>query len=343
MTGEQSHQAPLGLPEDDPRAAPVIALARAALEQIAPAGQLGAFSDIVAEDGEVFAVRFRAAVPGYPEWLWSASLVQLPGLEPSVLEVGLLPGPGALLAPAWVPWAERLAEYEAGRSAEEPPADAEGDDAVEGEEGGGRSSRRRRQRRARTRLRRGRDGEESAVSESEDSEPEDSEPEGSERGAEPEAAAEKGEKRKKSAEKAEKQKAEKPGKAGKSTDASKKPKRKRGEPEAGAGKPTKAERTREGSEEPAERPKTGEKQGTEKSAEPAPEEAGAPREPGRKRDGGRRGRRRVVVVPRLEREHRPPAADGDDFVEVEDVREFADDMDDVLDGVQFEPDDAPEE
>ncbi|MDO5053677.1 MAG: DUF3027 domain-containing protein, partial [Pseudoclavibacter sp.] len=128
MTGEQPHQAPLGLPEEDPRAAPAVALARAALEQIAPAGQLGAFSDIVAEDGEVFAVRFHAVAPGYPDWLWSASLVQLPGLEPSVLEVGLLPGADALLAPAWVPWAERLAEYEAGRTAEQARDELDAED-----------------------------------------------------------------------------------------------------------------------------------------------------------------------------------------------------------------------
>ena len=33
------------------------------------------------------------------------------GVEPSVLEVGLLPAEGALVSPDWVPWADRLEEY----------------------------------------------------------------------------------------------------------------------------------------------------------------------------------------------------------------------------------------
>jgi hypothetical protein len=39
------------------------------------------------------------------------SVSQVEGIEPTVLEVGLLPGEGSLVAPDWVPWADRLEEY----------------------------------------------------------------------------------------------------------------------------------------------------------------------------------------------------------------------------------------
>jgi hypothetical protein len=41
------------------------------------------------------------------------TVAQVEDEDPTVLEIELLPGDGALLAPEWVPWAERLAEYRA--------------------------------------------------------------------------------------------------------------------------------------------------------------------------------------------------------------------------------------
>ena len=47
--------------------------------------------------------------PGYVGWRWAITVVQAPGAEDvTVDEVVLLPGDGALLAPPWVPWQERL-------------------------------------------------------------------------------------------------------------------------------------------------------------------------------------------------------------------------------------------
>lgn len=52
---------------------------------------------------------FNADLPGYQGWQWCVVLAGSPGGEtPTVSEVVLLPGDGALLAPAWVPWAERI-------------------------------------------------------------------------------------------------------------------------------------------------------------------------------------------------------------------------------------------
>ena len=55
-------------------------------------------------------------------------------------EVGLLPGPDALLAPEWVPWAARVRPEELAQEQEEAAAEAEAAasalvDATEGEEG----------------------------------------------------------------------------------------------------------------------------------------------------------------------------------------------------------------
>src|SRR4029453_9433973 len=70
---------------------------------------------------------------GYPGWFWTVSLARLDDAEPTVLEVELLPGDGALLAPDWVPWAERLADYQAAQAAlaeiaQADQADTEDDD-----------------------------------------------------------------------------------------------------------------------------------------------------------------------------------------------------------------------
>ena len=59
----------------------------------------------------------RTACPGYPGWFWTVSLAQVEGSAPTVLEVELMPGDGALTAPDWLPWAERLAEYQAAQAA----------------------------------------------------------------------------------------------------------------------------------------------------------------------------------------------------------------------------------
>jgi hypothetical protein len=52
---------------------------------------------------------FAANVPGYAGWFWSVAVTRAPrSRSVTVDEVVLLPGPDALLAPAWVPWSERL-------------------------------------------------------------------------------------------------------------------------------------------------------------------------------------------------------------------------------------------
>jgi hypothetical protein len=95
--------------------------AREALAEITSAGTYGdLLSETVEQDG-VFTLLFAATMGGYPGWHWTVSLAELDGSEPTVLETELMPGDGALLAPDWVPWSERLEEYRAAQAAAGEP------------------------------------------------------------------------------------------------------------------------------------------------------------------------------------------------------------------------------
>lgn len=104
------------------------ALARTALLEITPAATVGAYAGQVDEGDGAVSVLFDSAMPGYPDWKWTVSIATVEGEEPTVLEAELMPGDGALLAPDWVPWSDRLAEYKA---AQESASEEESDDDSE--------------------------------------------------------------------------------------------------------------------------------------------------------------------------------------------------------------------
>ncbi|MBI9114556.1 DUF3027 domain-containing protein [Sanguibacter suaedae] len=53
--------------------------------------------------------RFACTMRGYRGWHWTVTLARVPrGKVATVCEVELLPGDGAILAPEWLPWSERL-------------------------------------------------------------------------------------------------------------------------------------------------------------------------------------------------------------------------------------------
>jgi hypothetical protein len=59
--------------------------------------------------GTVLTHTFASKLPGYVGWHWAVTVTHAAGDdEVTVDEVVLLPGESALLAPAWVPWHERL-------------------------------------------------------------------------------------------------------------------------------------------------------------------------------------------------------------------------------------------
>jgi len=92
----------------------VKAFAEAEAKAVAGSQELGSFIEAVKEDEIVTSYLWEAKRASYVGWRWSVTVSQLdPASEPTLTEVVLVPGPDALLAPAWVPWSERLADYQA--------------------------------------------------------------------------------------------------------------------------------------------------------------------------------------------------------------------------------------
>jgi hypothetical protein len=102
-------------------------IARQALGEITHPSNVGAIRDVVVAD-DVATVRFSTTQGGYPGWYWTVSIAVNPGLEPSVLETELMPAEGALVAPDWVPWADRLEDYLAQQAADAELDDDDHDD-----------------------------------------------------------------------------------------------------------------------------------------------------------------------------------------------------------------------
>ncbi len=124
----------------DPVASTYDALARSALAEITDAANVGEWIEDrphEAEDGaELVDVVYATAQPGYRGWSWIVTIAAVPGEEPTVLELGQLPGDDALLAPEWIPWSVRLAEWQAQQEAAGEAALEAPDGAAESAEHG---------------------------------------------------------------------------------------------------------------------------------------------------------------------------------------------------------------
>jgi Protein of unknown function (DUF3027) len=83
--------------------------ARAALLADVGSGSVGDHLRAVAEDERVVTHYFDAIQPGYRGWRWAVTLVRASrSKDVTVSEIVLLPGDEAIVAPAWVPWSERV-------------------------------------------------------------------------------------------------------------------------------------------------------------------------------------------------------------------------------------------
>lgn len=88
--------------------------ARTSLIEAAGRNKVGNFIEVFEEEGGVATFLFENNQKGYVGWRWSVSIYQADKSEPAtVSEIVLLPGPDSLVAPDWVPWSERLADYKA--------------------------------------------------------------------------------------------------------------------------------------------------------------------------------------------------------------------------------------
>ncbi len=106
---------------------------------------VGEFLEAVQEDDGLTSYLFESKLEGYAGWRWSITLYQAAANQTAtVSEVLMVPGESSLLAPAWVPWSERLADYKAlqaeleaqaaADAAEAEDADETEDESVEGDD-----------------------------------------------------------------------------------------------------------------------------------------------------------------------------------------------------------------
>jgi hypothetical protein len=103
--------------------------ARLAAVEAAPKNGVGDFLTQIEEEENVYTFLFAAKMKGYVGWNWSVSLFANEE-DTTVSEVNLMPGEDSLVAPNWVPWSERLADYKALQ------AELEAQAALEAEENG---------------------------------------------------------------------------------------------------------------------------------------------------------------------------------------------------------------
>ena len=96
-------------PRPDQACAEAVDLARAAVEAVVGADQVGEHVGVQAEGDRVVTHLFDCLDPAYVGWRWAVTVVRAPRSKVvTVSESVLLPGPDSLLAPDWVPWHERV-------------------------------------------------------------------------------------------------------------------------------------------------------------------------------------------------------------------------------------------
>lgn len=83
--------------------------ARAALLSEVSAGQVGAHRSWFSDEADALTHVFGCTHPGYVGWHWAVTVAHAPGSDRvTVDEIVLLPGDDAIVAPAWVPYKDRL-------------------------------------------------------------------------------------------------------------------------------------------------------------------------------------------------------------------------------------------
>ena len=109
-------------------------LALAALRETTETALIGEFVSEAETEKNVIEVRFSCTLNQYQHWHWVVILTQADKRSPlTVSEINLLASADAQLAPQWVPWAERLAEFRRQLRAEgKANSDAEADALIEG-------------------------------------------------------------------------------------------------------------------------------------------------------------------------------------------------------------------
>jgi hypothetical protein len=110
-------------------------VARTAIEGIAKASEIGEHLAARTEGDRLVTHLFESKLPGYVGWQWYAVLTRNSRSKVvTVNELGLLPSEDSILAPEWVPWAERVRPEDAqaeDAQAEAPAGESDGGPASE--------------------------------------------------------------------------------------------------------------------------------------------------------------------------------------------------------------------
>jgi hypothetical protein len=86
-----------------------VEVARSAIEGITAASDIGEHLAAKSEGDRLVTHLFESRLPGYLGWQWYAVLTRNSRSKVvTVNELGLLPSEDSILAPEWVPWAERV-------------------------------------------------------------------------------------------------------------------------------------------------------------------------------------------------------------------------------------------
>lgn len=95
--------------EADAACVEAVDLARRAAETRDDVMGVGEHLGVSVEDTRVVTHFFACDHPGYPGWRWAVTVTRASRARVvTVNEVVLVPGEGALVAPAWVPWSDRI-------------------------------------------------------------------------------------------------------------------------------------------------------------------------------------------------------------------------------------------
>ncbi len=78
------------------------------VQEIAPAHAIYLVHHVRAEEERLSTHLFECTLPGYRGWFWFATLSRAPRSRVATICEVVLPGDDALIAPDWVPWADRV-------------------------------------------------------------------------------------------------------------------------------------------------------------------------------------------------------------------------------------------
>ena len=103
--------------ELDAACAGAVDIAKQAAVRRAGVIEVGEHKRVVAEGVRVATHYFECTHPGYVGWNWAVTVARASRARVvTVSEVCLVPGEGALLAPPWVPWSERIEPSDVSRA-----------------------------------------------------------------------------------------------------------------------------------------------------------------------------------------------------------------------------------